>query len=157
MSRDTSFGRWLLAAACVPVVLSLAAWSMDAVGQDAKKPEDKPAAKKEGAKKEPKGRLPNNFSKVGIDDQQKEKIYAIQSKYDDQLSKLEGELKALRSQRDAEVEGVLTADQKAKLKKLADEAKAEQAAKKKAADDKKAAEKKDAPKEAPKEAPKKAA
>jgi len=136
MSRDTFISRWLVAAICLPVVLSLAAWTVSAIGQDAKKPE-KPAAKKEGEKKTAKGRLPNNYAKVVTEDSQKEKIYAIQAKYDDQLAKLEGELKTLRTQRDAEVEGVLTAEQKDKLKKIAADAKAEAEAKKKAADAKK--------------------
>ena len=55
---------------------------------------------------------------------QREKIYAIQQTYADQLEKLEAELAALKAKRMSEVEGVLTAEQLQKVKGLAAEAKA---------------------------------
>lgn len=97
-----------------------------------KKVEGKPAAekkdgeKKEGEKKEraePKGRLPNHYGEV-ISGDQRDKIYAIQAKYKDELEKLQAQLKALDAKIDAEIEAVLTPEQKEKVAKIAAEAKA---------------------------------
>src|SRR4051812_18342021 len=61
-----------------------------------------------------KGRLPAGYSKI-VDAGQKQKIYTIQSKYDSQLDALKKQIQDLTAQRDAEIRGVLTADQQKKL------------------------------------------
>jgi hypothetical protein len=68
-----------------------------------------------------KGRLPAYYKDV-VDDKQKEQIYSIQTKYNDQIKKLADEMKALTEKRDAEVAAVLTAEQKAKVDALKAEA-----------------------------------
>ena len=75
------------------------------------------APAKAGAKKEraaPRGRLPAYYADV-VTEEQREKIYTVQRKYADQLKKLQEQIEALEGQRDAEIEAVLTPEQKAKV------------------------------------------
>lgn len=67
-------------------------------------------------------RLPNYFSKVGLRASQKEAIYNLQSKYDEQIDELIEQLDALRRERDAEIEKLLSEEQRAELKMLREEA-----------------------------------
>jgi hypothetical protein len=69
------------------------------------------AATQEKAPAKPKGRLPAYYKDV-VTVVQKEAIYGIQIKYAEQMDKLEAEIKALTAKRDAEIEGLLSADQK---------------------------------------------
>ena len=69
------------------------------------------------SRKKATGRLPAHYGAVVTPDQ-KTKIYTIQAKYAEQIRKLADEMKALTEQRDAEVEGVLTAEQKQKVEAL---------------------------------------
>jgi Spy/CpxP family protein refolding chaperone len=89
--------------------------------QDAPKPTAKAAAEKAA------GRLPNNFAKLGITDAQRQKIYSLQAKYNDQIEVLMKQVEDLRSKRDTEVEGVLTPEQRDKLKTLQKDAAAKKA------------------------------
>jgi hypothetical protein len=57
-----------------------------------------------------------------VDDEQREKIQAIQAEYAPQLAKLREELKTLVDERDAAIERVLTADQRKQIDKLREEA-----------------------------------
>lgn len=83
--------------------------------------------------KKAKGRLPPYFAQV-VTEKQRSEIYAIQKKYNDQLDALEQQVKALQAQRDTEVEGVLSAEQKEKLDKLRADAASRRKAKAAAAD-----------------------
>jgi len=91
--------------------------------------------------KKAKGRLPAYYGDI-VTPEQRERIYAIQAAYDVQKEKLETQLAGLKDKEAAEVESVLTPQQKGKLKLAQDEAAAK---KKKKADDKKAAEGEAAP------------
>ena len=98
---------------------SLAAWS-----QEAPKPTKAPAKSVAGAEdKKPTNRLPSNYGKLGLTDAQKDKVYAIQEKYDAQLDALEEQIKSLKAKRSSETEAVLSPEQKKILKDLTDEAK----------------------------------
>ena len=95
----------------------------------AKKAPKPPAAKPETAKVETaapkvKNRLPNNFGKLGLSDEQRDKIYAIQAQRQVEIDKLEKQLEVLRNQEDAEVQAVLTKEQQTKLGELTAAAKA---------------------------------
>jgi hypothetical protein len=80
--------------------------------------------KTEAKEKAPaKGRLPQYYGKVDVDDKQKESIYKIQADYDAQIDKLTAELAALKSKRDAEIRAVLTKDQQKKLDTVIEESK----------------------------------
>ena len=103
----------LLASVCL--VLSLASVSL---GQDAK--EAKPSLKA-------KGRLPAYFKDV-VTPAQRDSIYKLQIQYNDQIRKLAEEMKALTEKRDAEIEALLSAEQKAKVEALRADAKKKSAA-----------------------------
>jgi hypothetical protein len=95
----------------VALAMSLAAGFIghsSLVGQEA-------TAKK--ARAQAKGRLPAYFKDV-VTEKQRDEIYAIQKKYEAQIEALEEQLKSLQSQRDTEIEGLLSAEQKEKLEKL---------------------------------------
>lgn len=105
--------------------------------QPAKKA-DKPAAKKaEGFR----GRLPAYYAKV-VTPEQRAEIYAVQKRHAEKIDALKAQLKAAIQQRDAEVEAVLSDEQKQKLADMIAEAKQKIASKK--ALPKKPAPKKDA-------------
>lgn len=76
------------------------------------------------------GRLPNNYGKLGLNDKQKKSIYATQTKYAAEINALIKQVEELRLKRDAEVEGVLTAEQKVKLQELQSDTAKRTAAKK---------------------------
>ena len=90
----------------------------------------------EAKAKKAKGRLPPYFADI-VTDEQREKIYEVQSKYAKERDALEAQLEELRSIEMGEIEGLLDADQKEKLKKAREEAAAK---KKKKSSDTKAAE-----------------
>jgi Spy/CpxP family protein refolding chaperone len=102
---------------CTLVLLlncSLVSWSQDAA---------KPATKAAEPAKKVTNRLPSNYGKLGLTDAQRDKVYAIQEKYDSQLDALEDQVKALKAKRTSESEAVLTPEQKKILKDLTDDAK----------------------------------
>lgn len=63
-----------------------------------------------------KGRLPPYYGEI-VTETQRLQIYAIQEKFETEIKSLEAQLEGLKSKRAAEIDRVLTADQKAKLKK----------------------------------------
>ncbi len=69
-----------------------------------------------------RGRLPNYYGRVGVSEDQKEKIYAIQATHAEKIAELEKQLKELKAKRDKEVEAVLTPDQLKKVKEMEEEA-----------------------------------
>src|SRR5262249_51854105 len=76
--------------------------------------------------------LPPYYGDI-VTEQQRQKIYDVQAKYDRQIDSLREQLEALQQKRDGEIEGLLTADQKEKLKKAQEEGSAKR---KKSAGDK---------------------
>jgi translation initiation factor 2B subunit (eIF-2B alpha/beta/delta family) len=71
-------------------------------------------------KKEPpiKGKLPANYSKLGLTDEQKQAVYKAQAKYAEKIDKLKAEIKALQAEEKKDVEAVLTPEQKKRLVEL---------------------------------------
>ena len=65
-----------------------------------------------------KGQLPAQFKKLGLRDDQVQKIYKIQTDYRGKGSDLEKQLKDLRTKEKTEVEAVLTDEQKNRLKEI---------------------------------------
>ncbi len=86
-------------------------------------------------------RLPANYAKIGISDEQRKKIYEIQGKYDDQIAALQKQLADLRAKEKAEVEAVLTPEQKKTLQSVSEESQKKAAEKKKASDKEKGSDK----------------
>src|SRR6266576_7154907 len=89
----------------------------------------------EAKDKKAKGKLPAYYADI-VTESQRQQIYGVQEKYAKQISDLQAQLDAVTKQRDTEIENLLNADQKEKLKKARDDAAVK---KKKAAEEKKAA------------------
>jgi Spy/CpxP family protein refolding chaperone len=66
-----------------------------------------------------KGTLPANWAKLGLTDEQKQKVYRAQSEYREKIGVLEQQIKELKEKERSEMEKVLTDAQKARLKELA--------------------------------------
>jgi hypothetical protein len=79
------------------------------------------------ARAKPRGRLPSYYGDV-VTQEQRDAIYKIQESYESQLAALREQLKALVAKRDAEVQAVLSPEQREQVKRLAAEAKAEREA-----------------------------
>ena len=75
-------------------------------------------------------RVPSGYSKLGLTDQQKEKLYKIQAEYYPKIQGLEKQVDDLRDKRVKECESVLTAPQKRLLAEAGQKKKAAAEAKK---------------------------
>lgn len=65
-----------------------------------------------------RGQLPPNWGKLGLSEEQKQKIYQIQNKYNAEIARLEAQVKELRAKRDQEMRSVLTEEQKKRLEEI---------------------------------------
>lgn len=77
------------------------------------------------------GRLPAGYAAI-VKKSQRRQIYAIQDKYEKQIAELNKQIQSVEQERDAEIEGILTADQKqvlALIRKIKEDEKAEEARK----------------------------
>jgi Spy/CpxP family protein refolding chaperone len=74
--------------------------------------------KKDDTPSKVKGVLPANWGKLGLTDEQKQKIYKVQADYNDKIGTLEKQLKDLKATEKGEMEKVLTDAQKARLKEI---------------------------------------
>jgi hypothetical protein len=120
-----------LALAMVGVLSSLAlAADPPAASKAATKPASKPAAAAATAPAA-KARLPKYYGRVA-DATQKEKLVAIAQQHSAAIAQKRAELKALTDKRDAELDAVLTADQRQQIAKLKEDAKAKRPASAKA-------------------------
>ncbi len=79
----------------------------------------------------PRGRLPSNYGKLGISEQQRDRIYAVQAEYNDRIDILLVQIEELRTARDAAIDEVLTDGQRQRLKELRVESVKEKASGKK--------------------------
>ena len=88
-------------------IAGLAAGSVLAAAQDKPKPDDAmpPAVAKTAA---PYRRVPSNFGKVGLSNQQREDIYVIRGRYRTEIAELEQRINALSKQEMEECRSVLT-------------------------------------------------
>jgi hypothetical protein len=80
------------------------------LGDDPKKADDPPP--------KAKGTLPAHFKKLGLSDKQIQDIYKIQAGYHDKAEALQAQLDELKKAEKADIEKLLTDDQKARLKEL---------------------------------------
>ncbi len=107
-------------------LVMVAVWSASAAAQEppqqgAAAPPAAAATDANAVKKQRK-RLPAYFGKV-VTDKQREQIYAIQAKFTEQIAKLQEQLDALSAKRDAEIEQVLTEEQRTEIARLKSERK----------------------------------
>ena len=73
--------------------------------------EEQPAARR-------RVRLPNNYAQLGLSEEQRQRIYALQAEYGKKIEDLEAQLAALREKRNQECEAVLTDVQRKKLAEI---------------------------------------
>jgi len=64
------------------------------------------------------GRLPKNYKKLGLSEDQTKKLYTIMATYQAKIDELESKKKALKKEENAQMEKVLTEAQLARLKEL---------------------------------------
>jgi Spy/CpxP family protein refolding chaperone len=80
--------------------------------------QDKKDEKKDDPPMKVKGTLPPKWGELKLSDDQKQKIYRIQNKYDAEIDKLEAKIKELKAARTKESVEVLTPDQKKHLEQI---------------------------------------
>lgn len=66
-------------------------------------------------------RLPNHYGKLGLSDEQKQQVYAIQAKFQPQFDELEEKIRLLKIERKKEIDTVLTDGQRHRLKEILQE------------------------------------
>lgn len=106
-----------------------------AVGQEAGKAAakaDKNADAKSTKKASSGDRLPANYAKIGLSEDQKKKIYEVQNKFEAEIDSLEKQIADLKAKQKAEVESVLTPEQHKALQAAIEDSKKKSAEKKKA-------------------------
>src|SRR3954469_20784253 len=86
-------------------------------GQDKKDSDKDPAKSGEPAAKA-KGQLPTYWKQLGLSDDQKKKVYEVQTSFRARLEALDKQVKELRDQERKELEKVLTDAQKARLREI---------------------------------------
>lgn len=133
--------RLLGVAACGLIAVGIVAVSVQPIvvaqetGKSAAKGEK--AIEGKSAKKASSGdRLPPNYAKIGLSEEQRKKIYEVQRKYDSQIDALEKQIADLKAKQTSEVEGVLTPEQQKALQAANEESKKKAAEKKKTAEPK---------------------
>jgi hypothetical protein len=65
-----------------------------------------------------KGQLPKYWSKIGLSDDQKQKVYAIHATYLSKIESLRRQIKDLQQKEKGEQEKLLTDDQRAALRRI---------------------------------------
>lgn len=81
--------------------------------------EKKDAPKKEEPAAKVKGQLPANWKVLGLTEEQKQKVYAIDAKYDAEIDDLKAKIEGLKKKKLQEQLTVLTAEQKKTLEENA--------------------------------------
>jgi hypothetical protein len=109
----------------LPLAMALIVGASQLVGQE--RESAKPAAKAE-KKEKSTGRLPPYYGQV-VTKEQREKIYAVQAKYADQIEKLLEQVDTLEKSQTEEIEAVLSQEQRDQVMKLASEAKSKRSKK----------------------------
>ncbi len=74
--------------------------------------------KKDTAKGLKAGALPQNYSKLGLSDDQKKKIREVRAEYGAKIQELDDQIKELRKKEKVAMEDVLTDAQRARLREL---------------------------------------
>ena len=104
----------LVAAVVVPVVGMLMIGVPLSIGQERSAAKKTETTQRAETPKKAKGRLPAYYADV-VSEEQRDKIYAIQAKFEGKIKELQDQLAAIEKEQDAEIEKLLTAEQKAKI------------------------------------------
>jgi hypothetical protein len=75
--------------------------------------------KKDDTATKVKGVLPAGWGKLGLTDDQKQKVYKVQGEFNDKIAPLQKQINDLKAAEKAEMVKVLTEAQKTRLKELA--------------------------------------
>jgi Spy/CpxP family protein refolding chaperone len=78
----------------------------------------KPVEPKKEDPKAVKGQLPMNWKALGLTDEQIQKVYKLQAKYNEEIDGLEAKIKELKDKMSKERLDLLTADQKKRLEEI---------------------------------------
>jgi len=65
-----------------------------------------------------KGVLPANWGKLGLTDEQKQKVYKVQAEYKDKIADLDKQIKELKDKEKSEMAKVLSDEQKKRLNEI---------------------------------------
>ena len=65
-----------------------------------------------------KGQLPQNWKQLGLTDDQTQKVYKVQSKYNEDIDKLKAQIEELKTKMAKERNEVLTPEQKKRLEDI---------------------------------------
>ena len=84
--------------------------------KDLKDPKDPKEIPKEVGKL--KGNLPQHWAKIGLTDAQRQDVYKVQSKYRDEIDKLNVKIDEIKVTQKKEMEKVLTDEQKKRLREI---------------------------------------
>src|SRR5262249_44199195 len=76
------------------------------------------AASAQEKKDTPKGKLPTHWSRLGLSDEQKAKVYAAQAEFGPQIADLQKQIDALRKKEREALNGILTDAQRSRLKEI---------------------------------------
>lgn len=103
--------RFRLVLGVLAVAFVLAGWSLG---------DDKKTTTADDKKEPPrlKGQLPANWKKLGLTDEQTQKVYKIQGEYDAKIDALEAQIRKLKQDEKGDLMKVLTDAQKARLKEI---------------------------------------
>lgn len=101
--------RFRLVAAAFVFALLCSPWSAGNAADD--KSDKAPESKM-------KGQLPQNWAKLGLSDEQKQKIYRVQGEMRAKIDALEKQIMDLKSAEKKELEKVLTPGQKERLREI---------------------------------------
>ena len=71
-----------------------------------------------GAEPKAKGQLPQNWKQLGLTDKQTQDVYKVQAKYNDDIDKLEAQIKELKGKMSKERSEILTPEQKKRLEEI---------------------------------------
>ena len=86
--------------------------------KEEKKDEVKEPVKAKESMTKSKGQLPQNWSQLGLTDLQKQSIYKLQGKYNEESDKLELQIKEMKAKMSEERSKILTAEQKKRLEEI---------------------------------------
>ena len=103
----------------LPVLIAClfaAAGGLSAQDSAAKKYDGKETGKADSPRA--KGYLPQNWSKLGLTDEQRQKVYQIQGKYNEEIDKLEVRIRELKDKMARERLEVLSPEQKKRLEDI---------------------------------------
>ncbi|QVL34479.1 hypothetical protein KIH39_11390 [Telmatocola sphagniphila] len=99
----------------VALVCGLALLSFTGVVSSQEKEAKKDKTSKEETSTKARGQLPQNWAKLGLSDEQKQKVYKTQSKYRDQIDELQAKIKKIRDEEHKDLMTILTEEQKKRL------------------------------------------